>query len=101
MIIKNLEVSETSLQRESTEGGLIVYRLTDAQIKTQNERFSNPNILDPKLGIWFKVTVNQLNKESLEKTFILAEVIYVYEDKYSTNVKIAKRTEETNEASIT
>jgi len=53
------------------------------------------------LGIWFKVKVNQLNKESLEKTFILAEVIYVYEDKYSTNVKIAKRTEETNEASIT
>ena len=98
-IPKNLEVSETSLSKVSTDNGVTTYKLTDDQIASQNQRFANPSILDPKLNIWFKFKVNELNP-NLKKTFISAEALYVYEDKYSTNVKIAKRTEETNEASI-
>ena len=37
-----------------------------------------------------KLRVSSLNKETLEKTFILAEINYVYEDKYGTTIIITK-----------
>jgi len=93
---ENLELAEDSpLTRESTEDGFTSYSLTKSQIDIQNKRFTDPNNLDPKLEIILKLKVSELNKDSLEKTFILAEVNYVYEDKYGTSITIVKPTQET------
>ena len=93
-IPENLELEPNApLDPGETTEGFTSYTLTAEDLRTQNTKFINPKILDPILEKRLKLKVSQLNRETLEKTFILADVNYIYEDKYGTTIVIAKSEE--------